>query len=225
MKKMKNWRTIVGGWAVAAAAALLLPGCGNRKPVITGLTTVAEVQAGSSAVVTCTAEDPDGDTLNYEWNCSQGSFVLDSGPSVRWNAPMASGIDTIVVTVSNSRGGKATRSVTLTVLPTTWTLAGWDGVISAGQYNYWFADVGAGTRIHGSFSVDSLDINFLVLNDRNLTKWLNNQSYVSLLEIDHTPGDSFSDTIPSRGTYDFVLDNRYSSVDKQAHIYVEGTTP
>jgi hypothetical protein len=138
---------------------------------------------------------------------------------------MASGAETIAVTASDSRGGKATRSVTLSVLPTTWTLAGWGGLISAGQYNCWFADIGAGTRIHGSFSVDSLDISFLVLDDRNWTKWLNSQSYVPLLEFDHTPGDSFSNTIPSSGRYDFVLDNTYSSADKQSHIYVEGTTP
>jgi hypothetical protein len=210
---------------VGVLAGLLLQGCGNRNPVITGLTTVAEVEAGKSAVVTCTAEDPDDDTLSYEWSCSRGSFVLDSGPSARWNAPMASGADTISVAVSDGRGGEASKNVTLAVLPTTRTLAACDAVLLAGRYDCWFADIDAGTRIHGSFSVDSLDINFLVLDNRNWTKWLNSQSYVSLLELDHTPGDSFSDTIPSSGRYEFVLDNTYSPIDKQVHIYVEGTTP
>ncbi len=225
MKEMRNWRTMVGGLAVVAAATVLLPGCGNKKPVITGLTMATEVEAGKSAVVSCTAEDPDGDTLSYEWNCSRGSFVLDSGPSVRWSAPMASGVDTVSVTVSDGRGGEATKSVATTVLPTTWTVAAWYGPLHAGEYDDWWGTFVAGTRTHGQFSVDSLDINFLLLDDHNFSKWKNSQTYVPLIETDHTPGDSFSDTISASGTYYFVLDNIYSTQEKQGHMYITATTP
>jgi hypothetical protein len=226
MKTMRNWRTMVGGLAVVAAATVLLPGCGNRKPVITGLTMASQLEAGKSTVVTCTAEDPDGDTLSYEWNCSRGSFISDTGPSVKWKAPMASGTDTVTVKVTDGRGGEASGSVTTSVTPISYNLAAWGGPLPAHNFNAWWASIDANIFVHGSFSSDSSAIRFLMLDSIDFEKWYHSETYSSAIKLDHSFGDSFSLTVNSSRTYYFVLDNRDSnSVNTYGHIYVEGTTP
>ncbi len=54
----------------------------NRDPVITGLTELGQVYGGRSEVVSCTAYDPDGDSLTYYWSCTAGEIDLDSAPTM-----------------------------------------------------------------------------------------------------------------------------------------------
>ena len=91
-------------------------GCsGNSPPQITDLsaqpTTVARGEVSASS---CTATDPDGDTLTYSW-ISTGGSISGTGSSVTWTAPSTLGIYTVTVTVSDGKGGTVARSVSITV--------------------------------------------------------------------------------------------------------------
>lgn len=60
------------------------------------------------------ASDPNDDTLTYTWEADAGTFT-GSGPVVTWNAPDKSGSYTIVVVVSDGRGGQAEEELVLGV--------------------------------------------------------------------------------------------------------------
>jgi hypothetical protein len=64
--------------------------------------------------VTCTASDPDGDELSYEWTASGGN-ITGTGAVVNWTAPEAVDIYDITVVVTDGHGEKATRSMHLSV--------------------------------------------------------------------------------------------------------------
>jgi hypothetical protein len=87
----------------------------NRNPVIVGMTDVTGAQAGATTAIGCAAEDPDGDTLTYHWTCTGGAISDDSLSAIAWTAPWSAEVDTISVTAFDGHGGKATKSVVVTV--------------------------------------------------------------------------------------------------------------
>jgi hypothetical protein len=110
----KRYLVIVG--IVAAAVLLLAPSCTavvNRQPIITSLEAEAEWTAPlGSLQVTCTASDPDGDELSYEWTTTGGD-VSGTGAVLIWTAPEEVGMYDITVVVTDSQGGEDTGSITL----------------------------------------------------------------------------------------------------------------
>jgi len=62
----------------------------------------------------CQAEDPDDDSLNYEWSASGGQ-VSGSGPSVTWIPPKKEDNYDVMVIVSDGCGGEDTESLTINV--------------------------------------------------------------------------------------------------------------
>jgi len=83
----------------------------NRPPVISSLTvSPQDVGPGGTATVTCSASDPDGDPLTYQWTAPGGTFT-GSGASVTWTAPPATGTYVVTCTVDDGQGGTATQSV------------------------------------------------------------------------------------------------------------------
>jgi len=59
----------------------------NRSPVIRSLQAVSSaVVAGESTLISCEAEDPDGDILAYEWRVDGGELT-GAGRQVTWFAP------------------------------------------------------------------------------------------------------------------------------------------
>lgn len=97
-----------------AALLLLAAGCEkdkplvvnppqNHAPVITSLTAdTYEVMSGHSVMLTCTAEDEDGDSLAYSWNTQQGSFLAGhTAATVEWTPPYVALTATIFVDVSD----------------------------------------------------------------------------------------------------------------------------
>lgn len=90
----------------------------NSPPAIVSLIADADwVSPSSSSRIECNAEDPDGDSLRYEWSTSGGD-ISSTGPVVTWTAPEAAGIYEIAVAVSDGQGKEDTRSLTIRVVLT-----------------------------------------------------------------------------------------------------------
>ena len=113
---MNKKRRLVIMAVVTAVLLFLAPSCttpANRPPTITGLAAESEWTAPlGSLQVTCTASDPDGDELSYEWSASGGS-VSGTGAVVDWIAPEEVGAYDITVVVTDGQGEENTGSITL----------------------------------------------------------------------------------------------------------------
>jgi hypothetical protein len=101
---------------MAAAVLLLAPSCttpANRQPIITSLEAQTEWTAPlGSLQVTCTASDPDGDELSYEWTATGGS-ISGTGHEVIWTAPEEVGMYDITVVVDDGHDREDTGLLTL----------------------------------------------------------------------------------------------------------------
>jgi hypothetical protein len=87
----------------------------NRAPTITDVAADADWTLPSGTLqVMCTASDPDGDELTYQWTASGGD-ILGTGAAVNWNAPQETGIYYITVVVIDSHGSSDTRTLFATV--------------------------------------------------------------------------------------------------------------
>ena len=98
----------------------------NEPPIIKDLIVTAEhrylkripegykILKGKSCHIKCVASDPDKDKLLYEWS-TDGGNISRRGSAVTWTAPLRGGEVTITVTVSDSNGGVATKSVVFKV--------------------------------------------------------------------------------------------------------------
>lgn len=67
------------------------------------------VAAGAVSAITCTASDPEGDTLTYTWSAASGT-ITGTGATVNWTAPASSGTYVIGVAVSDGHGGSVSAS-------------------------------------------------------------------------------------------------------------------
>ena len=89
------------------------PPAGNQPPVIASLTAApGKVELGGISTITCTATDPDGDTLSYTWSATGGTFSV-AEEAISWKAPATDGKFVISVTVNDSKGGTAERQLTI----------------------------------------------------------------------------------------------------------------
>jgi hypothetical protein len=87
----------------------------NRPPTIASLVADAIWTLPSGNLqVTCTASDPDGDELNYEWS-TDGGGISGTGAVVNWAAPQEVGIYHVTVVVKDGHGREDSRSVPLSV--------------------------------------------------------------------------------------------------------------
>jgi len=103
--------------AISFLLLLALGACSpsNNPPVITDLTAETSwVLPQGTTDVRCVASDPDGDNLTYTWSASGGS-ISQSGPIVKWTAPDAKGTYTVTVKVVDTKRGRATKQIQLTV--------------------------------------------------------------------------------------------------------------
>jgi hypothetical protein len=101
---------------IAAAVLLLASSCTtstNRQPIIASLEAEADWTTPLDTLqVTCTASDPDGDELSYEWTTTGGS-ISGTGHEVIWTAPEEVGMYDITVVVDDGQGGEDTGSIEL----------------------------------------------------------------------------------------------------------------
>jgi hypothetical protein len=85
----------------------------NEPPYIDSLVADADWTTPSGSLqVTCTASDPDGDELSYEWSTSGGN-ITGTGSEVIWTAPEEVGIYQVTVVVTDGHGEEDTRLVYL----------------------------------------------------------------------------------------------------------------
>jgi hypothetical protein len=81
----------------------------NRAPTISSLAADADWTLPSGTLqVTCTASDPDGDELTYEWTASAGD-ISGAGEAVNWTAPQEVGAHNVTVVVKDGHGSSAAR--------------------------------------------------------------------------------------------------------------------
>jgi len=109
---------LVASLIISVILTLFSIGCQafNQSPVIYSLTASAEqVDLSASTQIKCDARDPDRDEITYAWSASGGT-ISGEGSTVTWVAPEKSGVYTITVTLSDGRGGEATKEVTVDVL-------------------------------------------------------------------------------------------------------------
>jgi outer membrane protein assembly factor BamB len=89
----------------------------NIPPNILSLTAQPEtLKPEEVSLVTCQAQDPDGEALSYEWSVSQGS-IEGEGTQVKYKAPSSSGNYSLEVTLTDERGAKVRGSLTIMVQP------------------------------------------------------------------------------------------------------------
>ncbi len=97
----------------------LLTGCleQNRAPQIKSITVepTTTIYAGQEATITVVAEDPDGDSLTYQWQHT-GTATLTSNGNIAKFTAQAFGEYIVTVTVSDGKGGTITNRVTINVV-------------------------------------------------------------------------------------------------------------
>src|SRR5262249_41989086 len=77
----------------------------NNPPVISKMTaTPRKIDLGTVSQLSCSAGDPDNDTLTFYWSSNQGTLA-GSGPAVTWTAPTTAGNYYIYCAVNDGRGG------------------------------------------------------------------------------------------------------------------------
>jgi hypothetical protein len=87
----------------------------NDQPSIQRFNAIPrKFQLGGTSAITCTATDPDGDTLSYSWSSTSGS-LSGAGASVVWTAPSVAGNYYVRCRVQDGYGGIASDSIGLEV--------------------------------------------------------------------------------------------------------------
>jgi hypothetical protein len=87
----------------------------NHPPTIISLVANTDwVSPSGSCQVECQAEDPDGDSLSYNWS-TNGGKISGTGPTATWTAPEIVSIYNITVTVTDALGGEDTSSLDISV--------------------------------------------------------------------------------------------------------------
>jgi len=102
----------LGGEATDSVAIIVRT---NAAPAIVSLTADADWTTPSGNLqVTCSASDPDGDELSYEWSANGGD-ISGAGSSVAWSAPQETSVYVVTVVVADGYGGSTTGSLSISV--------------------------------------------------------------------------------------------------------------
>ena len=114
---MKASAIVLVTWIFVSLFSLSVAACStNQPPVIDGLKVEnSQVRVSGSSEIFCSAADPEGGELTYEWSASGGTIEAFS-PRAVWKAPDQPGNYSVSVTVQDERGNQATSQVCLSVL-------------------------------------------------------------------------------------------------------------
>ncbi|MBZ4329465.1 kelch repeat-containing protein [Corallococcus sp. AS-1-12] len=91
----------------------------NEAPVIEFVVAYpSTVTAGGTVSLHSSAQDPNpGDTIAYAWSATAGTFASTTERFTSWTAPMSTGIQTLTLTVTDSRGLASSAILVVNVLP------------------------------------------------------------------------------------------------------------
>jgi len=79
----------------------------NHQPVIQQINGSSDWSPLTEGQFTCIAADPDGDEMTYTWTADNGT-ISANGATATWTSPAVMGKYSIMVTVSDGKGGEAT---------------------------------------------------------------------------------------------------------------------
>jgi hypothetical protein len=86
-----------------------LTGIANKSPIIDEITitrtTFTKGSTTEKTNATCTAHDPDGDTLHYHWTCAGGVFTNPDLKTVEWKPPSVVSKYNLTCEVTDGKGG------------------------------------------------------------------------------------------------------------------------
>jgi hypothetical protein len=107
--------------AITLQQASAPPPFTNEAPVIdTFVASATSVAPGDSISLVTTAHDPNpGDSLTYAWTSTGGNFSSLSTASTSWTEPFSTGVHTLTLTVTDSRGLASSISLAVNVAPST----------------------------------------------------------------------------------------------------------
>jgi hypothetical protein len=87
----------------------------NESPAITSLVADEDWTLPSGTLqLTCTASDPDGDAVTYEWTAIGGN-ISGAGAAVTWTAPQEVGIHNVTVVVKDGHGSSVASLLRISV--------------------------------------------------------------------------------------------------------------
>jgi len=104
------------------------------------------------------------------------------------------------------------------------TIADTTETVAAGGYTSWGCPYWVGGRMFGTFSTESGDIHFMVMDDANWEEWKMGQP--SQAEVDITDSSGQFDIAPDEsGMWSFVLDNTGGATDVTVTVKFEYEEP
>ncbi len=112
--------TVTDAEGLEATASVRVSTAPNRKPVLSGVSAGATtLTPEGSTEVSASADDPNGDALDYSWSVANGDWSFSgSGESITLTAPDATASSTkVTVVVADDAGGETTGSVVVTTGP------------------------------------------------------------------------------------------------------------
>lgn len=92
-------------------------GSGGRNPIIQSFTAnpTHTVTNGQPITFQVVAYDPEREPLQFNWSSTGGVLSTNTGQMVIWTPPTKPGVYTVMVSISNGRGGYVMGSLNLTV--------------------------------------------------------------------------------------------------------------
>lgn len=88
----------------------------NSAPVINTIFVPEQVHAGARITLGVSTEDPDGDTLTYNWQVAGGLLSSNSTPKVIWTTPTEMGFTTVTLSVKDPTNKVVTKSAEVRVI-------------------------------------------------------------------------------------------------------------
>lgn len=88
----------------------------NSPPVINTIFVPEQVHAGARITLGALTEDPDGDTLTYNWQVAGGVLRSNSTPKVIWTTPTEIGFTTVTLSVKDPANKVVTKSAEVSVI-------------------------------------------------------------------------------------------------------------
>ena len=89
----------------------------NRAPTVRAQCEPCRVEVGQMVTVRATGQDPDGDALRARWTAPAGALTDPQATLTQWRAQTAPGKVVLRVTADDGRGGTASDTVTIEVIP------------------------------------------------------------------------------------------------------------